>query len=374
MSDDSSGGEPEGTPPEPMAEGPPGGDGPRRARRWWRSWKLWAGLLLVVVLVVGAGVVWLLRQIDPPGGPGEEVVVEIPQGTSAARIAELLEGEGVITSARIFRLYTRVTGAGEFKAGAYERGELRERMAMGDVVDTLVAGPVVEHTTLTIPEGFTLEQIAARVDELPGMEGERFRELATSGAVPSSFRPDGVETLEGLLFPDTYRVAEGETEEDLLRRMVGQFEAVAEEVGLRAGAAEVGVGPYEAIVLASLIEEETKIPSERPLVSAVIHNRLERGMLLQIDATVLYALGEHKDRVLYRDLEVDSPYNTYRYEGLPPTPIAAPGAESLAAAVDPAAEPYLYYVVIGEDGRHAFAETVAEHERNKAEAERRGVR
>lgn len=339
-----------------------------------RAWKIAIGVGAGLLLVLGLGAFWLVRQIDPPGGPGEPVAVEIAEGTSASRIAAILDDEGVITSARVFRLYTRVTGAGEFQAGIYRKGEFRRRMAMGDVVDALEAGPRIDYERLTVPEGLTLAQIAERVGGLESRSEERFLELAASGAVRSKYQPEGSTNLEGLLFPDTYLVAEDEDEETILRRMVTLFDQVADEVGLAAKAPAAGLTPYEAVVLASLVEEETKIADERDLVSAVIHNRLEREMLLQIDATVLYALGEHKERVLFRDLEVDSPYNTYKVAGLPPTPIAASGRESLRAAVEPADAAYLYYVKIDEDGRHAFAETGAEHQANIRQAERNGVR
>ncbi|HVM39967.1 MAG TPA: endolytic transglycosylase MltG [Acidimicrobiia bacterium] len=353
------------------AQAPP--EGRRGGRR--PSWgRILLGAALGVVLLLGLFGFWLVRQINPPGGPGDPVAIEIPQGASATAVARILDDEGVITSERIFRIYARVTGAGEFQAGIYRKGEFRRDMSMGDAISALEAGPVIEYVRLTVPEGFTLAQIAERVGELEGRSGERFLELANSGEIRSRFQPAGSTNLEGLLFPDTYQVAEDEDEAGILRRMVSQFEAVADEVGLEAKAATVGLSPYEAIVVASLIEEETRIADERELVSAVIHNRLEKGMLLQIDATVLYALGEHKNRVLFRDLEVDSPYNTYRTPGLPPTPIAAPGAGALQAAVEPADVAFLFYVKTDEDGRHAFAETAAEHERNVADARRRGVR
>lgn len=342
---------------------------PRLARRG----RIVLGVVAAVVLVAGIGVVWVLRQIDPPGGPGDRVTVEIPQGTSAAAIADILSERGVITSSRVFRLYARLTGAGEFQAGIYRRGELRKRMDMPDAIDALEQGPEIEYQKITIPEGFTLRQIADRVGTI-GRDAQRFLDLANSGTVRSKFQPEGSNNLEGLLFPDTYYIADDETEEDILARMVLLFEQVADEVGLPAQAGAVGLSPYQAIVVASLVEEETKIAKERTLVSAVIHNRIEAGMLLQIDATVLYALGEHKTRVLFKDLEIDSPYNTYKNPGLPPTPIAAPGAEALRAAVEPDDVPYLYYVKIDNEGHHAFATTGAEHERNIAEAERNGAR
>lgn len=363
-------GEPGIEAPEPGESADETAPGERLSRRA----KYLIGGAVVVLLAFGVATAWLVRQIDPPGGPGDPLTIEIAEGTSKSRIAELLDERGVITSARIFRLYMRVVGAGEFQAGLYRRGELRENMAMGDVVEVLESGPEISYASLTIPEGFTLAQVADRVGRLPGRTAERFLEVANSGTVRSSLQPEGVDTLEGLLFPDTYLVAEDETEEEILARMVGLFDQVATEVGVVEGAVSVGLSPYEAVIVASLVEEETRVPDERPLVSAVIHNRLEANMLLQVDATVLYALGEHKEQVLFSDLEVDSPYNTYRYPGLPPTPIASPGEDSLRAAIEPADEDYLYYVKIDEDGSHAFAETQDGHERNIAEARRKGVR
>lgn len=351
----------------------PRGQSEPRRRALSRAWKIAIGLLIGVAMILGIAGLWLVRQIDPPGSPGDRVTVEIPPGTSAARIAAILDERGVVTSARVFRLYSRITGAGEFQAGIYRRGELRKKMGMGDAISALERGPEIEYQRITIPEGFTLEQIAERVGET-GRSPDRFLEVASSGAVRSKYQPEGSTNLEGLLFPDTYYVAEDENEEAILRRMVNLFEQVADEAGVTQKAQAVGLTPYEAIVVASLVEEETKIADERRVVSAVIHNRIENGMLLQIDATVIYALGEHTTRVLFEDLEIDSPYNTYKFPGLPPTPIAAPGAEALRAAVEPTDDTYLYYVKISEDGRHAFAETGAEHERNIAKARENGVR
>lgn len=342
-----------------------------RPRRLWRLLLAAAGVL---VLLAGLAGLWLVRQIDPAGAPGEAVTVEIPPGTSASRIAAILDERGVITSARVFRLYARATGAGEFQAGIYRRGELRRRMAMGDAVDALVQGPEIEYSKLTIPEGFWLADVAARVGELPGKSRDRFLEVANSGQIRSKYQPEGSTNLEGLLFPDTYYIAEDETEEDVLRRMVILFDKVADDLELAEKAAALGRSPYEVIVLASLIEEETKFADERPLVASVIHNRLAKGMLLQIDASIDYAHGRHLERVLDANLEIDSPFNTYRHTGLTPTPIAAPGQATLEAALEPAETDYLFYVKIDVEGHQAFAETNAEHERNIARARENGAR
>jgi UPF0755 protein len=356
-----------------LVENGENGATPPSARGLPRLLKVAVAVVGLAVLVLIVGGIWLWRQVNPPGSVGPKVTVEIPRGSSVARVASILDAKDVVTSARIFRVYVRVTGAGDFQAGVYARGELRREMDMRDAVEALEEGPVIEYQRLTVPEGQTLRQIAERVGKLPGRSGDRFLELANSGAVQSKYQPAGG-SLEGLLFPDTYNVAETEDEKAILSRMVTLFDRVADSARVRAGAKRLGITPYEAIVIASLIEEETKVADERRLVSAVIHNRLEKGMLLQIDATVLYALGAHKDRVLFSDLEIDSPYNTYKYPGLPPTPIAAMGGASLEAAVDPADEDYLYYVKTDTDGSHAFATTGEEHQRNVADARARGVR
>jgi len=327
-----------------------------------------AGLAGVVALVGG---VWLARQLDPPGPAGAKLRIAVQPGTSVAGIADILEREGVLTSSRVFRLYLKVKGAESFQAGEYE---LRRRMAMGAALTALQDGPEVAFSKLIIPEGLTLTEMAEVIGRLPGRSGERFLELARSGTIRSRWQPSSVATLEGLLFPDTYLVTDKEDEAAIIRRLVDRFDAVAGEVGLGEGPRPAGLDPYQTIVAASLVETEGKVADDRPLIASVIENRLERGMKLQIDATVLYALGRHKSRVLFKDLEVDSPYNTYKIDGLPPTPIGAPGRASLEAMLHPADEDYIYYVLIDDNGRHAFAETAAEFERLKAESRAKGVR
>jgi len=332
---------------------------------------------VVVILALGAasaGFAWFRSQSNPSGPPGEEVAVEVPQGSSVQRIASILEDEGIIESASAFRLYVRTKGAKEFKAGEYE---LRRRSSFDDVIAALEKGPAAEFDRLTVPEGLTLKQIAERVATLPGRSAEAFLAAAQSGQVRSRYQPAGSTNLEGLLFPDTYNIEKDDDEAEILRRMVSTFDAKAAEAGIDDVVQGGLVDPYQAIVVASLVEREAKLAEERGMVSRVIYNRLKAGMLLQVDATVIYALGrtgERGLRVLFEDLEVQSPYNTYQVKGLPPTPIAAPGLASLKAAVSPTPGPWLYYVVVAPDGRHAFGETAAEHSRNIAAAERAGVR
>jgi len=328
------------------------------------------GLAVVIVGMLGTGVT-VQRTIDPPGEAGEEVALTIPPGSSTAKIAAILDEKEVVESARAFRIYTRLKGAGPFQAGDYT---LRKRATFGEIVEALDQGPQIIQDRLTVPEGLTIGQIAERVGKLPGRSAEAFLEVAKSGEVRSSLQPDSVKTLEGLMFPDTYMLDRGDDEKEILQRMVTTFETVAAETGIDQAAEGGRVTPYEAVVIASLVEREARVAEDRGPIARVIYNRLERDMLLQIDATVLYALGEHKTRVLFSDLEVDSPYNTYKVKGLPPTPIAAPGRAALAAAADPPANDFLFYVVVESDGTHAFARTGAEHQANIRQAERNGVR
>ena len=358
-------------------DGVPGGGGyyiepPRRSR-------LGRVVLIAVVLALlvgGIGAVWIQRKIDPPGRPGAEVVLNIPEGTSTATIAALLDDRGVISNATVFRYYLRVKGEDPFDAGRYR---FRRNQDFDSVVATLRGGGEVVVQRLTVPEGRTLKQISELVGKLPGRSATRFLELAQSGQVRSAFQPAGVDNLEGMLFPDTYNFEEKHDELAILQRMVAEFDARATRIGVEAPPAKLKVTPYELLVVASLVETESKVDADRAKIAQVIYNRMAKGMLLQIDATVLYAreaTGAPRrpgGRVLFRDLEIDSPYNTYKVKGIPPTPIAAIGEASLEAALNPEPGPWLFYVKFQNDGTHAFATTNAEHNRNIADAKRRGV-
>lgn len=351
---------------EPMRE--PGG---RRGRR------IAVGLVMLVVLgLLGAGAafVYVRDQVDPSGPAGAEVEVDVPMGSSTQRIAAILEEEGVVDNARNFRLYVRVKDAGPFQAGSYT---LRQNSAFDDVIAALEKGPELTFQRLTVPEGLTVGQVAELVGRMPGRSAEKFLEVARSGTVRSRYQPPGSDNLEGLLFPETYNFEPKDDEKAIIERMVTTFDEVAGQIGLDAVGEGGLVDPYEAVVVASLVEREVRLPEERSKVARVIYNRLEKDMLLQIDATVIYAqgrTGERGLRVLFKDLEVDSPYNTYKQPGLPPAPIASPGRAALEAAVSPEDGPWLYYVVVDASGRQAFATTLAEHNRNIQAAADAGVR
>lgn len=327
---------------------------------------------LVLLLGAGVGALWLRTAVA--GGPRSRVAVSVPTGSSIEHIAALLDRQGVVANAEVFRLYVRARGAGPFRAGRYT---LRRGEPFDDLVDTLEKGPEATFDRLTVPEGLTLQQVAERVGRLPGRSAARFLQVASSNVVRSRYEPPGTTSLEGLLFPDTYHFDPKDDERVAVERMVATFDRVAAEAGLDKVTEGGLVTPYQALVVASLVEREARVPEDRGMVARVVYNRLRRGMPLQIDATVIYAQGRtgEKDlRLLDKDLAVDSPYNTYKVAGLPPTPIAAPGRAALDAAIDPTEGPWLYYVVVEPNGRHAFATTLAEHNRNIGLAQARGLR
>lgn len=328
------------------------------------------GIGVAVALVGGIGGVWVSRRIDPPGKPGATRTIVIPPGAGAATIGSLLEEAEVVTDANVFRWYVRLKGGAAFKAGRYE---LPERSSMGSVLDALERPPVPASKRLTIPEGLTVQEAVALADKVPWLSSERLATLVASGSVRSRWAPEGVTSLEGLLFPDTYQIDENEDEADLLARMMARLDAVAVELGYDRAEQLVGRSAYEVLVVASLVEAEAKVDGDRAKIARVIYNRLDKRMTLGIDATVYYALGRKGGSLTRSDLGVDSPYNTRTVAGLPPTPIALPGRASLDAALRPEAGPWLYYVLASEQGDHAFSESYDEFLADKAQAQRKGL-
>jgi UPF0755 protein len=250
-------------------------------------------------------------------------------------------------------------------------------MSMGEAVAKLSKGPELKFERLTVREGLVLGQIADAVATLEGRSREAFLAALDSGSIRSKYQPAGVTKLEGLLLPETYNVEPKDDEAAIATRMVQSMDAAGDQLGLADAPAKVGISPYEALIVASLVERETRFDEERAKVAGVIYNRLRQKIPLGIDASIIYALGksdQHDVRVLNKDLEIDSPYNTYSRQGLPPTPIAAPGRASLEAALNPEKHDLLYYVVTEKDGHHSFAQTLAEHNANIRKAEANGAR
>ncbi len=308
-----------------------------------------------------ASVVGLVAWSLAPTGRGGLVLVQVPPGADASQVAEVLHRHGLLRSRLAFRLWARGWGLqGRIQAGEYK---FSPSEGVGEILRRLAAGDVVRHR-VTFPEGFSAREVAQRLDRLGLVDAEAF--LQEVGQRDRHWIPEmegnTTGSVEGYLFPDTYYFPRGLPAERAVAAMVARFR---EATGpLWSLPRPLGLSPHEVVTVASLVEREARYDFERARIAGVLYNRLRRGMPLQVDATVLYALGRHKERVLYRDLEVDSPYNTYRTAGLPPGPIANPGLASLRAALQPESHDYLYYVA-RPDGTHVFTRTLAEHERAK---------
>ena len=299
------------------------------------------------------------------GGEGNARVT-VPSGASMRLAADSLESAGVIGSARAFSLYAKLTGHDRrIKAGTYL---FDRRASWNTIINSLVAGRGLVFT-VTIPEGWDLKAIVPAISDVMKVPPESL-DAATHDTALIHRLDIPTPTLEGYLFPETYLLPDGSPPLTIVRRLVNEFERRWKpEWNTRLG--QLGMTRHQVITLASIVEKEARVPAERPIISAVYHNRLKRGMLLQADPTIQYALGRHTARVLYRDLEVKSPYNTYRNVGLPPGPIASPGTASIEAALFPADVPYLYFVA-HPDGHHEFRATLREH--NEAVRKMRALR
>jgi UPF0755 protein len=312
-------------------------------------------------------VVALVAACAGPPAP-REVEVRVPPGASARQIASLLRDAGLVRFPLLFSWTARATGsAGSLKAGRYR---FASDASWFEMLDALERGEVVT-VPLTIPEGFTARQVADRVAGFSGADPEPVRTLVEDSAFAAALGVPGP-TLEGYLFPDTYRFAESLPPEAVIRAMVDRYRTFWTP-GRRARLDSLGLSERELVTLASIVEKEARVAEERPVIAGVYRNRLARGMLLQADPTVQYALGEPKERLLYRDIEAvaDHPYNTYTQPGLPPGPIASPGEASLDAALSPADVPFLFFVA-RPDGSHVFTRTDREHvnAKNRIRAER----
>jgi len=326
--------------------------------RWLRP----LALLAVLLIAAAAGAAYLgHRALMRPfrDYPEDEKIVRIEPGADAGSILLQLESEGVIADARLARLYLRYAAEGSsLKAGEYR---FHEPLSTPQVVAKLVRGEVATHP-VTLIEGLTLPESAAALAAAGQGELDTLLREMRDPARIADLDPDATD-LEGYLFPDTYRFAAGIRESAIVDELVGTFRRRYR----KQLAALVEPGELRRLVtLASVVEKEAQLDDERPVIAGVYKHRLRRRMPLQADPTVIYALIllDRWDGNLRRpDLKVDSPYNTYRYPGLPPGPICSPGLASLEAAAEPADTPYLYFVSRN-DGSHVFAATLAEHNRN----------
>lgn len=330
-----------------------------------RKWRLWGGVLLLVVFWGGLGY-YVAGALSPvaPADRAVNVSLTVPRNASSAMIGGILQTRGLIRNALAFKLYVRFKDVGgQLKAGRYS---LSTGLSLPQITGLLIKGPP-DAREFTIPEGFTLHQIAALLTHKGLTTHDAFFQAVAHDQFDYPFLaglPPGPHRLEGYLFPDTYKVGSDTSTHDLLDMMLGQFNDELKKLDYGQKARAAGLTLHQAVIIASMVEREAKVNRERPVIAGVIENRLHRGMPLQVDATVQYALGSQRSKLYYKDLEINSPYNTYKITGLPPGPIACPGEASLLAAVEPAHTNYLYYVA-KPDGTHAFATTLAQHEANK---------
>jgi len=313
---------------------------------------------LVLVATVVAGILYVRSSVlSPVTRRAAERVVVIPPGSGALQIGQALEAAGMVRRASDFVYAARLRGVTRsLRGGEYV---LAPSMPLLAIVDKIARGDVLLHA-VTIPEGYTAEQIVQVLAAKRLGDAARLRALVRRGASEFPFAflrtvPD--DSLEGYLFPDTYRLPRFLDEHAVIAAFLERFDDVVVPLWRREGGDR---SLHEIVTMASMVEREARLGTERPLIAGVLTNRLRRGWRLEVDATVLYALGHHTPVVTYDDLKVNSPYNTYLHAGLPPGPIANPGLAAIQAALHPAQTDYLYYVA-RPDGSHAFSRTLTEH-------------
>ncbi|MEO8578976.1 MAG: endolytic transglycosylase MltG [Gemmatimonadales bacterium] len=288
----------------------------------------------------------------PHGAP---VRVIIPRGAHFAQATDSLSRAGLVGSPRAFRLYARITGGDRnIKPGTYL---LKHGTPWSDIIGAMNGGHGLVNT-VTIPEGFTVADIVPRLAKALKLPVDSVKAAVRDTALLARLDLPNP-TLEGYLFPDTYAFPVGTTARQAVREMVFAFER-RWNPDWDSSLVDLKINRNDLVTMASIVEREARVPEERPVIAAVYYNRLRKGMRLQADPTVQYALGHHVGRVLYKDLAVESPYNTYLHNGLPPGPVASPGLASLAAAANPANVPYLYFVA-SKDGHHEFRMTLEQH-------------
>ena len=338
-----------------------------RRRRRRRGVLVMGALLAVVGAVVFQALQWsAAREQQNAVPPGREVTITVASGQSSVEIGRALRDAGVVDSVNRFRDTAEERGLDSLlKPGEYK---LVTGMSIDEVLDILARGPSTG-IALTIPEGFTVEQIVDKLAATDQFTKAEVDKALTSKDLIVNLRPKGETSLEGLLFPDTYGIEEDDSAVAVLQKMLDQLEAVLSKYQL--STAPQDLNPYEVLIVASMIEREAKVDGDRPKIAAVIYNRLAAGKRLEIDATVEYAVGHAE--LTAKDLRFGSPYNTYTSDGLPPTPIAAPGEAAIKAALQPADGDWIYYVLATEEGEHAFTNSYDEFLRLKAQAKEKGL-
>lgn len=327
---------------------------------------------VVIIGVFGYGYIdSLFKPVDPKAS--EIIQIEIPKGSTSTDIAQILEENNLIKNELIFRLYLNYSGNdGALKAGKYD---LAQNMDIKGIIQVLVSGNnKIDSVRFTIPEGYNVKQIA---DKLAGeglVDKERFLQLVKEGNFDYDFikqipNDKNIEyKLEGYLFPETYEIRRGATEEEVIEKMLSQFEKEWKPEWSKV-AQDKGYTVHEMVTLASIVEREVVVDEERPIVAGVFYNRLDDSWSLQSCATVQFILGKQKDTLTFDDLEIVNPYNTYVNQGLPPGPIGSPGRNSIQATIYPAEHDFYFFVTKKDNsGEHFFSKTFSEHQQNDAKS------
>lgn len=335
-------------------------------------------IVLIVLVVVGfSSYKYVTSALQPVNKEAtKEIAVEIPMGSGITTIASILEKKGIIKDARIFKYYAKFKNESQFQAGNYT---MTQSMTLDEIIESLKTGKVYREPvfTITVPEGLTLDQIAAVVAKKTDYTAEQFMEKVTDkkfiekmmADFPSLLTEDIFNeniryALEGYLYPATFPFYEEKPSLDqIIKVMIASTNNIVSEY--RSAIEERGMTVHELLTFASLLEKEATAQTDRETIASVFYNRLKINMPLQTDPTVLYSLGSHKERVLYEDLEIDNPYNTYKNTGLPPGPIAGPGKVSIEASLNPSDTDYLYFLA-DDSGVNHFAKTYDEHLANIA--------
>ncbi|MFY3791019.1 endolytic transglycosylase MltG [Ureibacillus sp. MALMAid1270] len=332
-------------------------------------------IILIIGIVAFTGYMYIKSALQPVDPDSKTVIdVEIPIGSSLTTISNILQEKGIVKDARIFKYYTKFKNESDFQAGNYS---LTQSMTLDEIIESLKTGRVYREPvfTLTVPEGLTLEQIAKIIEKNTVYSADEFLNKVTDskfienmmGTYPELITEEVLDgniryALEGYLYPATYSFYEEKPSlDEIITTMISQTEEVMK--GYSGLLEEKQISVHDLLTFASLLEEEATAQTDRETIASVFYNRLEIDMPLQTDPTVLYALGSHKDQVLYEDLEVDSPYNTYVITGLPPGPIANAGKISIEAALNPTDTEYLYFLA-DKEGTNHFAKTYEEHLQN----------
>lgn len=326
--------------------------------------------IIVILLIIGLflSYKYYSESLEAISSKDEKPVnIDIPSGSSIKDIGEILEDNNLIKDKWVFLLKIKISDIKpSFKAGNYD---LNKSMDLEELIASLVkGGKSGDVITFTIPEGYEIKDIAEKLDEEGIIDLEKFLALVSD---KGNFENEFIflkdlgkgQSLEGFLFPSTYEVYESHDESDVIKKMLEGFEKVYEKE-IEEKISDIGLSLNEIVTFASIVEREARVDKERPMMAGVIYNRLDIDMPLQVDATVQYALKERKERLLYKDLEIESPYNTYIHNGLPPGPIASPGKESLIATMNPLDVDYFFYVLKkDESGEHIFTKTYEEHKK-----------